>query len=552
MSTCVILLSDLLYKCIMRPFLFFEAEKSQFQVLISGLTSLVELIIELSPSFRKSCHAVCLHGCSWSLAKQRPCVGGESSAISFTSVSSWSCRDNRTSPSLFVVIHLMLAHIIHFIILFFSTSHSQMDFPVEATVLLNKFPDETRVRAVLRSHGFELRDLSRDEVSIKGSFLKLKDAKASLELLLRSQTKRDTAPSLPPPVLAASSRAISKYYTSNSSDRNRSRPGSRKQASPTTTTTTTTSSSSNHHPTPAYSPRPDQQRGSFRSVQESLVIDPDVFKYAEKLRRKDIDCILERHNVGIEVHPVGESCSITLHGESAKPAAFKLQSLLLDLSDSLRTQEVSRRDMDREGRDLFRTIQNDGNVWNLVLVCQKDGELHLIGPSRESYDLKQRLLRRPIDNSGQRGRTSDRRSRGRSSSLPPNNRRNRERESVGAAYPSPAGAAGYNPSKYQDVKPEGAESKQGAVAVMKTFFRGRSSSESRQKNRAERTNGNAQETEKRSSTQKSPKKVMKPLLLQADNIKKKFKSIRKSAVNESSRWSWSLWLIFVFLTTLCV
>lgn len=377
----------------------------------------------------------------------------------------------------------MLAHIIHVIMLFFSTSHSQMDFPVEATVLLNKFPDATRVRKILRSHGFELRDLSRDEVSVKGSFLKLKDAKASLELLLKSQTKRDIVLSSPPPVLTASSGAISKYHSSNSSDRDRSRAGSRKQASPTTTTTTT----SNHHPTPAYSPRPDQQRGSFRSVKESLVVDPDVFEYAEKLRRKDIDCILESHNVRIEVRPVGESCSITLHGKSARTAAFKLQSLLLDLNNSLRTQEVSRRDMDREGEALFGIIQNNRNVWKSVLVCQKDDGLHLIGPSRESYELKQRLLGRPIDHSGQRGRTSDRSSRGRSSSLPPINRRNTEKESVGAAYPSPAGAAGYNPSKYQDGKQEGAESKRGAAAAIKNVFRGRSSSESRHKNRAERT-----------------------------------------------------------------
>lgn len=417
----------------------------------------------------------------------------------------------------------MLAHIIHFIMLFFSTSHSQMDFPVEATVLLNKFPDATRVRKILRSHGFELRDLSRDEVSVKGSFLKLKDAKASLELLLKSQTKRDIAPSSPPPVLTASSGAISKYHSSNSSDRDRSRAGSRKQASPTTTTTTT----SNHHPTPAYSPRPDQQRGSFRSVKESLVVDPDVFEYAEKLRRKDIDCILESHNVGIEVRPVGESCSITLHGKSARTAAFKLQSLLLDLNNSLRTQEVSRRDMDREGEALFGIIQNNRNVWKSVLVCQKDDGLHLIGPSRESYELKQRLLGRPIDHSGQRGRTSDRSSRGRSSSLPPINRRNTEKESVGAAYPSPAGAAGYNPSKYQDVKQEGAESKRGAAAAIKNVFRGRSSSESRHKNRAERTSGNVQEMENRSPTQKSPKKGLKQYLFKTVDFKEAFKSRRK-------------------------
>lgn len=416
-----------------------------------------------------------------------------------------------------------------------------MDFPVEATVLLNKFPDETQVQKILRSHGFELRDLSRHEVSVKGSFLKLKDVKVSLELLLKSQTKLVIPPSSSPHVLMASSGAISKYYTSNSSDHNRSRPGSRKQTSP----TTAPSSSFNQHPTPAYSPRPDQQRGSLRSVKESIVIDADVFEYAEKLRRKDIEDILDSHNVGIEVRPVGESCSITLHGKSARIAAFKLQSLLLDLNKSLRTQEVSRRDMDREGKALLATIQNNRNVWRSVLVSQKDDGLHLIGPSGESYDLKQRLLGRPIDHSGQRGRTSDRSSRGRSSSLPPISRRNTERESVGVAYPSPAGAAGYTPSKYQDMKQEGAESKRGPAASIKRVFRRRSSSESRHKNREERTNGNMQEMENKSPTQKAPKIAMKQFLLEPDNFRKVLKSIRKWAVNESWRRSWNLWLRYV-------
>ncbi|XP_073339643.1 RNA-binding protein 43 [Pagrus major] len=408
-----------------------------------------------------------------------------------------------------------------------------MDFPVEATVLLNNFPDETQVRKILRSHGFELRDLSRDEVSVKGSFLNLKAAKASLELLLKSQTKPDIAPPSPSPVPTASSGAISKYYTSNSSDRNRSRPGSRKQASPTTittntTTTTTSFSSSNHHPT-SYSPRPDQQRGSLRSGKESFVVDADVFGYAERLRKKDIDCILESHNVEIESRPVGESCSVTLHGKSARTAVFKLQSLLHDLNKSLRTQEVSLRDMDRDGRAMLVTIQEDRNIWKSVLVCQKKDGLHLIGPSGESYELKQRLLGRPVDRSGQRGRTLDRNSRGRSSSLPPINRRNTERESAAVAYPSPAGAAGYTPSKYQYGKREGAESKQGAAAALKRVFRGRSFSETRHKNTADRTNGNVQEMENKSPTLKSPKKGAKQFLIaiSPDNIKTAFKNRKK-------------------------
>ncbi|TDH03890.1 hypothetical protein EPR50_G00146510 [Perca flavescens] len=347
--------------------------------------------------------------------------------------------------------------------------HLEMDLPVEATVHLNIFHNKAEVREILRSNGFALTDLSSDQVRVKGSFLKLKTAKASLEQLLQSQTKTGITP-----VPKASSGAISKYYTSNSSVTrgNRSQLGSREmppQASPSSPPPSSSwaSASPKKHPTSpeyraSFSPRPDQ-RGSFRAGMESFVVDADVFRYADRLRKKDIEGILNSHNVTMEKHEVGDSFKITLLGKSVRIAVGKLQSLLNDLNKSLRTQEVPLKAMDREGRALLERIRKDRNIYNLVLVCPMNDKLHLIGPSGESYELKLRLLGRSVDQSGRTGRAPSRR---RSSSLPPIRRKNTDRDSGAVAYPSPVAAAGYSPSKYRDDKQEGAEPERGATASL--------------------------------------------------------------------------------------
>ncbi|KAG8004931.1 hypothetical protein GBF38_010771, partial [Nibea albiflora] len=137
----------------------------------------------------------------------------------------------------------------------------------KATIRLDIFPDETRVREILKSHGFTLRDLSVDQVRVRGSFLELKAAKAALEaLLLHSQTKADVTSSSSSPVPNVSSGAISKYY--KSSDGSRSRSGSRNKpppSSPTASPSRVSGSSNNHATSPEFSPRSDQ-RSSLTGV----------------------------------------------------------------------------------------------------------------------------------------------------------------------------------------------------------------------------------------------------------------------------------------------
>ncbi|KAK9526559.1 hypothetical protein VZT92_015251 [Zoarces viviparus] len=361
-----------------------------------------------------------------------------------------------------------------------------MDLPVEATVHLDVFPDKAKVRDILRSHGFTLTDLSGDQVRVKGSFLDLKAAKACLEPLLSSKHI--------PAVPKASSGAISKRPAGNSSVSGGNRGRSKSPRASQSSANTSSPSPPHTHPSSpesraSFSPPPDQ-RGSFRPGRESFVVDVDVWRYAEQLRKKDIEDIRVSHHVEMEVREVGESCDVTLLGKSARTAAGKLQSLMDDLSKSLRTQEVPLKDMDRDGKALLKRIQKERNIHLSVVVWPMNDTLHLIGPSAASYELKQRLLGRPVERTG---RTSEKSSRRRSSSLQPISRKNTERDSGAIATPVAVGS-----------------------------FRGRSRSGYRDNTRAESIY--VQETENKP---KPGTKLLKQLMKFPADIGKKFKSLRK-------------------------
>ncbi|CAJ1083128.1 uncharacterized protein si:dkey-154b15.1 [Xyrichtys novacula] len=414
------------------------------------------------------------------------------------------------------------------------SDHDEMDLPVEATVHLSSFSNKTEARNILKSHGFELKDLSSDQVRVKGSFLKLQAAKASLEKL---RSKTDIPPDTYSPVLSG---ATSKCFNHTASARGRS--GSRNKSplaspsSPKAPSPVAYGSTKNSRVSPDYrgpfTPGPDQS-GSFQPERESFLVDTDVFEYAKKLRKKDIDLILENHNVIMKDSDITEeSCSITLMGKNAKTAAGKLQNLLCDLNKSLRTQEVPLKDMDHEGRALWERIRKNENLHNSVLVSQTTDKLHLIGSSKESYDLKQRLLGEPVGNSGRTGRTHERNSRLRSSSLPPISRRNTGRDTGANTNPSPGGAAGYSSSKYQSDKQNQFEPKPPAATGFNpgSLFRRRSQSESRKKPKTQQTYVDLQETLKKSPSAKPPKTTLRQLL-STENILQKLKS-RNTKKNE--------------------
>lgn len=325
----------------------------------------------------------------------------------------------------------------------------QMDFPVEATLQLGAVADKAEVLETLRSYGFVLEAPTGDRVRVKGSFLKLKSVKASLEMLLTSPAKAGVTPS-PASSPDLSSGAVSKHHT-DPSDAKRGPPGSQKPpASPPAPTSSSLED---------FRDSPDRAGSVGTGGACWSIVDSDVFDYASCLRKKDVDAILVSHHVGATVKPVDDYYVITLSGRSANACMSKLKTLLDNLQRSLRTQEVPLKDLTPEGRRLAARIEEkSSNIYKSVLVQRRSGRLHLIGPSGESYELQQALLGRAGEQPPPRGRGPDRTAPRRgSSSLPPANRKREDG----------AGAARSPPGRYQGTRQEaaGARRRLGGPAV---------------------------------------------------------------------------------------
>lgn len=313
----------------------------------------------------------------------------------------------------------------------------QMDFLVEATLQLNALLDKIKVGDVLRSQGFVVKDLTRDQVRVKGSFLKLKSVKASLEMLLKAPATVGVIPS-PSTVPKVSSGDISRHHADVAAAKRGQLDSKHKRASP---SASAISSSLLRGSSLEDSPGTGDQPGSVRTGGVCFAVGHDLYDYANCLRKKDVDTILVSHNVKLRVKPVNDtSVLITLSGKGANQGMKKLKTLLENLFNSLMTQKVPLKDLTPEGVRLVSNIQERRNVYKSVLMQKRNGSLHLIGPSRECYVLKQALLGRTADPSQQRGRITERKPTRRSLSLPPTSRRTEDG----------AGAEGYAPSKYQD------------------------------------------------------------------------------------------------------
>lgn len=312
-----------------------------------------------------------------------------------------------------------------------------MDFLVEATLQLNALPDKIKVQDILRSQGFVMKDLTRDQVRVKGSFLKLKSVKASLEMLRKGPATVAVIPS-PSAVPKVSSGDISRHHTDIAAAKRGQLDSKPKRASP-SPSASTISSSSLRGSSLEDSPGTGAQPGSVRTGGVCLAVEHDLYDYANCLRKKDVDTIVVSHDVKLRVKPVDDtSVLITLSGKGANAGMNKLKTLLANLFKSLRTEKVPLKDLTPEGMRLVAKIQERRNVYKSVLVQKRNGSLHLIGPSRECYVLKQALLGRTADPPQQRGRITERKPTRRSLSLPPTSRRTED------------GAEGYAPSKYQD------------------------------------------------------------------------------------------------------
>lgn len=275
-----------------------------------------------------------------------------------------------------------------------------MDVQVQATILTDQFLDQAEAQRLIRSHGLKVQDLGGGQVQVQGCFMKLRTLKARLDLLV-------------PPG------AGSELYAGRGPDEGGPEPPS--------------SSSQTH-------PAAQDHRTSSEDPQASgeyIIVDSDVFRYAQRLRKNELDSIRTGTGAEMTTREDGESTVISFQGRGSR----KLQKLLDDLSQSLRTQDVPLRDVNQRGQVLLERIQQNQNISGSVLVRELEDRLHLVGPSKDSYELKQRLLGKLMDQSEARGWAVALPSRGRSSLVPVSGLKSSGGGAGGAMVSSPSGRA---------------------------------------------------------------------------------------------------------------
>nr|XP_015212803.1 PREDICTED: uncharacterized protein LOC102693237 isoform X1 [Lepisosteus oculatus]XP_015212804.1 PREDICTED: uncharacterized protein LOC102693237 isoform X1 [Lepisosteus oculatus] len=238
--------------------------------------------------------------------------------------------------------------------------------------------------------------------------------------------------------------------------------------------------------------------------QTSFVIDTHVIRYAQRFKSVDVQEILKKHSLRMNVQGEGSELStVTLlpafyeaeRGtqrtlqSTLKSACDELSSFLSLVGQSLRTQEVHLSSCDHDQRAaIAKSIPVLAEVYS-VLVKQRGDTIYLVGSSRGSYEMKLRLLGEELSlpGVGREGRgVRPGRTVTRSSSLP----RTPSRTGVRVPEQGSPRAQGYSPSKYQkeDVGP--GKQMQEMAALMpcadREVPRRRSHSETRNKHLIER------------------------------------------------------------------
>ncbi|KAM9415688.1 uncharacterized protein ACWYII_024428 isoform 1-T3 [Salvelinus alpinus] len=406
----------------------------------------------------------------------------------------------------------------------------EVDMPVKATLDVSMFPNDREVRRLLDIHGFKVNELQHGQLLVQGSFLKLRAVKAQLQQLLHQDNQPQYNPSTPSlsghasgtykastrmhhingtamhagnmsPMYAGSRSPISvngeqfAHVLQSSSPTNYSRDS----GSPCSLSSPRSGNPSPSLLAPGYGANVTHRRNTSPSRSRSVVsflMDADVLRYAQCFRKKDIDTILGSNNIQMNVQPseCSDISSVSLEGKNPKSTMEKLQDYLTTLNSTLRTQEIQLGTIDHNGQvRISKLIQKYNSVYPTVLVNQVGDILRLVGPSRDSYDMMQILLGKPLElpPAGRTGRALDRGSRERRScslsSLPKRKDApipwDRDPVPVFAAVPDDS------PSKYQGDSGHGRTVQRAGSPVPYTStpsHRGRSHSDSQEKVKEQR------------------------------------------------------------------
>ncbi|XP_012673825.2 uncharacterized protein si:dkey-154b15.1 [Clupea harengus] len=384
-----------------------------------------------------------------------------------------------------------------------------VDLPVQATLDLRMFPDQSEVRRLLRNHNFKVSELSPGKVLLDGTFLSLRAVRSQLQRQLQEArphadrdrsvfTSNDTASGAltedsyraQPHVNGSHVYEREGSYTNNSQDYVRpggSSASSDQSLSPSYHSWERSSSQNQSYlsqdseapqslpnfPKDTLTGKPPLQRGTASPREISLQVDADSYRYTWTFKNDLVTDILITHGVEATTNELSGITTLTLKGKGCERAMQKLQDLISDTSSTLRTQEISLSTLSHEQRvQIGKQVQRFKDVYK-VFVKQSQSSILIIGSSTDSYEMKQSLLGEPVhsyemkqrllgepvalSSSVRTGRDTERGPRTRRSSSLPKQPKLRPDQHSSARLESPPVSASqaYSPSHYQGDEPRG-------------------------------------------------------------------------------------------------
>ncbi|XP_041104087.1 uncharacterized protein LOC121314668 [Polyodon spathula] len=345
----------------------------------------------------------------------------------------------------------------------------EVDMPVRTSLRLEMFSDQGRVKELLEEHRFRVTELPGrrpEELQIEGSFTELRKLRTKLCELLPASPRDVRGPPASRYLYTADevkglenstgarqnrvndsgSGAISKTKFSNSPGQRKDpySMGERRSRAPLVTLPLS--------PQASQTPRK-TQRVSFN-------IDKHVLRYAKAFHRQEMSEILDSQCVEMSEEESDEISNVILTpqiGRDSPESVLKvaqelLSSLLFELGHTLRTQEIDLSSYDRQQQSqILERSKMLKNIYKVLVIWPDRGSIQLVGPSLESYELRQRLLGQAVNSSVGEQLASNRQGRllrgdfRRSSSLP----RQPSRTDLRSPMEGTASAQQYSPEKYE-------------------------------------------------------------------------------------------------------
>ncbi len=339
---------------------------------------------------------------------------------------------------------------------------SQFDMPAEAFLDVSRFFSQREIRDLLHSHGFQVSETSTGQLHLQGTFLNLKRIHPKLmHLLAEDNHSQRSTPLQYTNGLSTDSvfRAVSSDYESRShstsrhshnnshsvnaagrnppsgiNSRSPESPNSQalmQAASPLDVSSSTESSFSS--PTRSYEDSStsvqQQNPSSHRKTEDSFHVELDVFKYGMHFKESFIDKIESDYHTKVNHEDDSGVVKVKLLGGACEEAAKKLSKFMQEMNSSLRTHEIDLKQLDRSQRKYITEKAYSYQDLYTVLIRQEGNIIKVVGSSKDSYEAKEKLLGREVDNTSPRHFAKN--SLRRSSSLPRQKTMTREDTDLG-------------------------------------------------------------------------------------------------------------------------